>query len=284
MLQLEQIEQIKKRNSILKKPDEPVGLTVEEQAVFFIYEDLYDIKHKFVDIAFRLDEANKLEYYKKFGYESIVEFAEHLFGFKKSNTYSLISIANSFCDGMKLKPGYDKFSQSQLTEMCALPEYLRKNVKPEMTVQDIRDYKKAFGKLTFWNEDTLKQPKNIIEEYRKEKARLSGRLEKTAFNNNDIEQNKYSFTSRENVREFLKDNNHWKQGECYSPFFHMYYYKFKNGKILYSFYYRICSKNGPDNIYDVSNDFYITSTYTDVPVKITKEQIEKYILENKEEL
>lgn len=161
MLENYQIEKIKNRNSILSYD----SLTVEEQAIFYIYEDLQNIKKNFVDIAFRINEANNYKYYEKFGYESIVDFGEHLFGFKKSSTYAFIRIAQRFCSGMKLNPKYDKFNQSQLTEMCALPEYLIDHVTSDMTVKDIRDYKKAYNNLTVID-NTYKQPKLLIEQYR----------------------------------------------------------------------------------------------------------------------
>lgn len=169
MLSNEQIISIKERRSSILKENNDVSLTIEEQAIFYIYEDLQNIKKNFVDIAFRLNEANNYKYYEKFGYESIIDFSEHLFGFKKSSTYSFINIAQRFCSGMKLMPKYEKFSQSQLTEMCSLPEYLLNHVTSDMTIQDIRDYKKAYNSLTKID-NTYKQPKVLIEQYRNKTA------------------------------------------------------------------------------------------------------------------
>ena len=153
------------------------SLPASKSFINLIYEDINDIKHKFVDIGFRLAEAQRFNYPEELGYNNIHELAEHLFGFKKSTTYSLINVYQRFGSKMKLLPEYEKFSQSQLTEMCSLPEYLLHHVKPDMTIQDIRDYKKAFNELTVFNEDTIKEPKKLIEDYRTSKKVDSRRLE-----------------------------------------------------------------------------------------------------------
>lgn len=179
MLNNEQILQIRNRT----KHGE---LTVEEQAIYYIYDDLENVKNNFIDIGFRLYEANNYKYYEKFGYESIVDFAEHLFGLKKSTTYSLMNVYARFGSRMKLLPEYKKYSQSQLTEMCSLPEYLVKYVTADMTVQDIKDYKKAYNELTHWNEDTVKNAKKLIEDYRNSKTEDSRRLENEKIENTEI--------------------------------------------------------------------------------------------------
>ena len=125
-------------------PNGQIGdLTLEESMIKFIYEDLNDIKHKFVDIGFRLKEANNLKYYTRLGYETIEQLAEDLFDMKKSSVYSLIGIAEIFCDGRNLLPEYEKFSQSQLTEMLSMYPTHYKMIGADMTVSEIREFKKA---------------------------------------------------------------------------------------------------------------------------------------------
>jgi hypothetical protein len=162
------------------------SLPASKSFINLIYEDINDIKHKFVDIGFRLAEAQRFNYPEELGYNNIHELAEHLFGFKKSTTYSLINVYQRFGSKMKLLPEYEKFSQSQLTEMCSLPEYLLHHVKPDMTIQDIRDYKKAFNELTVFNEDTIKEPKKLIEDYRNSKKEDSRRPENNKIENSEI--------------------------------------------------------------------------------------------------
>lgn len=179
MLDSYQIDCLKnKRRSILSTTD--CSLTVEEQAVFYIYEDLDDIKNKFVDVAFRLVEADRFGYYKKFGYETIVDFAEHLFDIKKSTTYALIHIGKYYCDGMQLKEQYKGFSKSQLEEMTHMPIYLEGSFKPEMTIQDMRDYKKALNGNTYYKGIFYNKPLEVVKAYREDlklKVQTSGKEE-----------------------------------------------------------------------------------------------------------
>lgn len=120
-------------------------LTEEAEHVRLIYEDLNDIKHKFVDIGFRLKEANDRKYYARLGYASIEEFSDDLFDLKKSSVYQLIGIADKFCNKCtrQLRPEYDDYSQSQLVEMLSCSDYEIKKISPDLTVQEIRLFKKA---------------------------------------------------------------------------------------------------------------------------------------------
>ena len=178
MLDNTQIQKIKKTSF--------GSLPAQQSFINLIYEDINDIKHKFIDIGFRLDEAQRLHYPEELGYNNIHELAEHLFGFKKSTTYSLINDYQRFGYKMKLLPEYEKFSQSQLTEMCSLPEYMLKHITNDMTIQDIRDYKKAYNELTVWNEETVKNTKKLIEDYRNSKKENSRCLENKNKGNMEI--------------------------------------------------------------------------------------------------
>ncbi len=177
MLTQEQIVRITKNGISVLKKNADASLTVEEQAVYFIHEDLQDIKNKFVDVAFRLTEAEKYRYYEKFGYESIVDFADHLFGIKKSTTYSLLHIGKYFCSGMHLKKQYEGFSKSQLEEMTHMPVYLEGKFTPNMTIQDMRDYKKALKGNTSYNGIHYDNPEEIVKKYREDQQfQTSGKV------------------------------------------------------------------------------------------------------------
>ena len=210
MLDSYQIDCLKnRRRSILSTTD--CSLTVEEQAVYYIYEDLQDIKNKFVDIAFRLAEAEKCRYYEMFGYENIVEFAEHLFGIKKSSTYSLLHIGKHFCSGMHLIKQYEGFSKSQLEEMTRLPVYLTHNIKPEMTVQDIRDYKKALHGNTYYKNIYQDKPLEIVKAYREDQQfQTSGKDDDVSATK--VEESKHQVTDKDvsdclkNIDKLIKPN------------------------------------------------------------------------------
>lgn len=71
----------------------------EENAFAFgfvenVKADMLDIRDKFFEIGFRLDEAARLKYYKKLGFNDIGELAEALFDIKKTTAYDLMSIYN----------------------------------------------------------------------------------------------------------------------------------------------------------------------------------------------
>ncbi len=206
MLTREQIEQITKNGISVLKKNADASLTVEEQAVYFIHEDLQDIKNKFVDIAFRLAEADNYRYYEKFGYENIVEFSEHLFGIKKSSTYSLLHIGKYFCSGMHLKKQYEGFSKSQLEELTRMPGFLVSNVKPEMTVQDIRDYKKALHGNTYYKNIYQDKPFEIIKAYREDQQfQTSGKDDGVSIV--EVEESKQVVTQVEEPKKTITDKD-----------------------------------------------------------------------------
>lgn len=121
-----------------------------ENMVRYIFEDLEDIKHKFVDIAFRLVEAKRLKYYEELGYESLIELAFDVFGFERSTTYNYINLYYAYCDGMHLLPEYEPYSQTQLVEMLPMCESARKLVRPSDTVAKIRDFKSRIRRSGFY--------------------------------------------------------------------------------------------------------------------------------------
>ena len=65
--------------------------TYAEAFVKLVREELNSIKRNFFSIGFRLAEANKEGYYYELGYDSIVECAEDLFGFKKTMSYNALA-------------------------------------------------------------------------------------------------------------------------------------------------------------------------------------------------
>lgn len=135
---------------LFHEESEKTQLVFAEGFVKSVFDDLNDIKHSFFRIGFRLHEASRMGYYKTLGYANITDLALDKFNFSKSSTYELIGIYE-FAHGdapLLMAPQYDKFSQSQLRELCRLkydsPGFMR-IVKPSDKVADI-------GKaVTFWN-------------------------------------------------------------------------------------------------------------------------------------
>lgn len=118
--------------------------------------DLLDVKKSFFKIGFRLDEAQRLKYYKELGFENISDCAEALFGFKKSTTYNFINVYKAFNDGtMFLPKQWQKFSQSQLIEMSTCSN-LRNILKPEDTIKDIKYFKSLQSKSGYYWSNSIK--------------------------------------------------------------------------------------------------------------------------------
>lgn len=109
---------------------------------FKIKTALNEVRHAFVYIGFLLDEADRLEYYREKGYESIYEYCEIELGFKKSSTNNFIRIYQHFGEAMGLQSKYQAYSYSQLTEMCSMNDRLLRLCSPEMTVRELREIKR----------------------------------------------------------------------------------------------------------------------------------------------
>lgn len=113
--------------------------------------NLIEAQKSFFEIGFRLYEAQKNEYYKELGFESLVDCAEHHFGFKKTLVYDLINVYIAFNENNTkyIDPKYKDFSQSQLIEMSkekTLQVQFISKCKPTDSVKKIREARKIFTK------------------------------------------------------------------------------------------------------------------------------------------
>ena len=178
--------------------------TLAQSFVRYIHEDLLQIKQPHFDIAWRLLEAKQLNYPAELGYADIYELSEAEFGFKKSSTIAYIAIATEFMDRHnQVQDVWKPFSYSQLVEMLPLDDYDRRQIKPDMTVKQIRKYKQDHkfvnlenGDRVLYGELTEKQ-KCQYEEYRA-KQKEANKLDQTSGLEN-IE------TAVENLQDFDKN-------------------------------------------------------------------------------
>lgn len=127
--------------------------TVEEDFVNLVRLELTDIRNTFFKIGFRLSEANRCKYYKKLGFNTIEECAEALFGFKKTTTYDLMNVANSFGDRkapMMIDSKYQGFNQSQLVLFSSI-NYARagfiSRARPEDSIEKLKKAKRYWKKF-----------------------------------------------------------------------------------------------------------------------------------------
>ena len=124
----------------------------------YLYTDLSDIRKYYIRLGFHLYEFKGCEYYKDFGYQTLEDFCDVNLGLDKGtvsrciNVYKEFNASNdlSYNGGgktigcaMDLSEKWKDFSYTQLCEMLPLTEYDRKQITPDMTVKQIREYKKS---------------------------------------------------------------------------------------------------------------------------------------------
>lgn len=126
---------------------------VEELAIAsfgYIEEDVRNIKKGYISLGFHLNEMWQSCYYEELGYEDFYECVEKNFGLDKSAVSRCISVwkefaaydENSYSRKMWVDERYANYSYSQLAEMLPLKQEERRRVTPDMSVREIREFKK----------------------------------------------------------------------------------------------------------------------------------------------
>jgi len=120
----------------------------------YLYSDISDIRQYYIHLGFHLEEFRISRYYEDFHYLDFYEFCEVNLGMDKGavsrciNVYKQFSTSNDITNtvggcGMDLSDRWKDFSYTQLCEMLPLSKKEREAIKPEMTVKQIREYKKS---------------------------------------------------------------------------------------------------------------------------------------------
>lgn len=122
-------------------------------SVKYILTDLNDIRHSYIRLGFHLYECRQQKYYEDFGFVDMDEFCEKNFGMDKSSVSRCINVFLSFCPvtssslpQMGLDERWNEYSYSQLVEMLPLSHKQRLQIKPNMTIKQIREMKKDMKK------------------------------------------------------------------------------------------------------------------------------------------
>lgn len=114
----------------------------------YILADLADLKRSFIRLGFHLCEFRRYAFYCDFGFSSMEDFCETNLGLGKSSVSRLIrvylefSMVQGYKHTMFPDEKYADYSYSQLCEMLNMSDEQRRQVKPDMTVKQIRDLKK----------------------------------------------------------------------------------------------------------------------------------------------
>lgn len=138
--------------SSLKSKEKPNELSLA--SFEYIHTDLKEINKSFTRLAFHLHELK--QYYKRAGgffcgWYDFYKLCDANFGLDKTQVSRLLSIASLFMrpdngyepPKMFLNDKYKDFSYSQLCEMISMSPEDRRHIKPDMTISQIREYKKA---------------------------------------------------------------------------------------------------------------------------------------------
>lgn len=129
----------------------PVKVSERELArtsVKYIFSDLNDIKKNYFRLGFHLFEFESNSYYFDFGYYSFSDFVEANLSMDKSAASRCINVFRAFCLKQNgcftycIDDKYSDYSYSQLCEMLPMSDVDRGKVTPEMSVKQIREFKK----------------------------------------------------------------------------------------------------------------------------------------------
>lgn len=111
-------------------------------SIDIIRENFLGARKSFVAIGYYLKHIKALELYKEGGYSNIWECAKEEFGLSQPAASNYMKMNDTYSvngDTPILDEKYAGFNKSQLQEMLALPEEMRKRIVPEQKVTDIRD-------------------------------------------------------------------------------------------------------------------------------------------------
>lgn len=116
-----------------------------QDSLNMIREELHRTRRSFVKIGWYLKHIREKEMYKEEDYANIYELAADKFNLSQPTATRFINICEQFSighDSPELDEKYLDFNMSQLFEMLPMNPEEMSRVTPDMTVSQIRDYKK----------------------------------------------------------------------------------------------------------------------------------------------
>lgn len=111
----------------------------------YIERDMLDIRKSYISLGFHLSEMKRSRYYVDLGYEDFYECVDKNFHMNKSAVSRCINVWEEFSDSGKmwLAESYKDYTYSQLVEMLPLKPEQRQCVTADMSVAQIRQFKKS---------------------------------------------------------------------------------------------------------------------------------------------
>lgn len=141
------LEELNVHYGIFNFKDEPDAAAVS--SFKYLLMDCGDLKKKYMALGFHLDEFVINQYYRDFGFDNIYDFAMENLGLDRSAVSRCISVWQTFADRNKsgmptmfVDSNFADYSYSQLVEMLSIPEEERKKISPNLTIKQIREFKK----------------------------------------------------------------------------------------------------------------------------------------------
>lgn len=115
-----------------------------KDAKIYIKDNVRTMARSFIAVGYYLKQIRDREMYREDGYASIWDFARETYGMSRTTASRWMEMNDRFSEGGNspiLGEKYQEFGKSQLQEMLYLPEEKLEEVKPEMTVAQIRGLK-----------------------------------------------------------------------------------------------------------------------------------------------
>lgn len=154
----------------------------------YLYSDMTDIRKYYIRLGFHLDEFERFSYYSDFGYSSLADFCLVNLGLDKGSVSRCLGVFRSFnasddeiyrgcvkttgC-AMELSEQWKDYSYTQLCEMLSLSEQERKKINPQMSVKEIREFKRLL------KEDKKKNRSFLVASTQQESKELSSPVTST---------------------------------------------------------------------------------------------------------
>lgn len=159
------------------------GDEVNELAVAsfnYVKQDIADVKKRYMSLGFHFHEMEMYRYHEELGYDNFYECIEKNFHMDKSAVSRVIAVWKEFCSKddsnsgkMWIDDRYEKYSYSQLVEMLPLKEKERFKVDADMTVSQIRSYKRSLkekAKEQKSSTDILNTSDTLVQTSKKKKS------------------------------------------------------------------------------------------------------------------
>lgn len=115
-----------------------------------IKEQMHNIQNAFITIGFQLHWICNNNMYRVLNYKNVYEYAKKEYGIKKTTCCNFISIIENYADRDEngeviesISSCYRNYSAGQLVAMLGMPDEMKQQVSPDMSVRAIKRLKQG---------------------------------------------------------------------------------------------------------------------------------------------